>query len=89
VRPKNATEKPLPPYRIGELAGLGRVSRQTVHNYVVLGLLVPAACTGGGHRRFDETSRRRLDLIARLLRRGYTLRDIRELFQERWDARPS
>jgi len=89
--PSPAAPPPAAPprYRVGELARLGRVSRQTIHNYVVLGLLVPAGCTPGGHRLFDEMARRRLELVARLLRRGYTLRDIRELFRERWDARPS
>jgi len=67
-------------YRIGEVARRARLTRQAIHNYVVLGLIRPARTTPGGQRLFDREVFGRLRLVARLNRSGYTLRDIREIF---------
>ena len=66
--------------RIGDLARKSGLSRQALHNYVLLGLLEPSGRTPGGHRLFGEEAARRLELIARLCRSGYTLQAIRETF---------
>ena len=70
------------PVRIGELARATGLSRQALHNYVLLGLIAPAGRTAGGHRLFDAEAFRRIGLIGRLCRSGYTLRDIREIFMQ-------
>ncbi len=69
--------------RSSELARQVGVSRQVVHEYTTLGLIVPARRTTGGHRLYDESAVRRLHLIRDLIESGYTLRDIRATFFRR------
>jgi len=78
----------VPPklYRIGEIVEHVGISRQTVHNYAIMGLLQEARWTPGGHRLFDETVFQRLRIIADMKSRKKSLQDIREYFQ-RLDAR--
>jgi DNA-binding transcriptional MerR regulator len=63
-------------FKIGDVMRQTGLSRQTVHNYTVLGLVSEASRTEGGHRLYDaaavETLRR---VIA--LRRALTLSEIR------------
>ena len=75
-------------YRIGELAEMAlcvtktivlRVSRQIVSTYCMYGLVQEAARTPGGHRLFDASTARRIQLI-RELKQRYTLGEIREIF---------
>jgi DNA-binding transcriptional MerR regulator len=73
-------------YRIGEVATATGLSRQTLHQYVLLGLLEPAATTAGGHRCFGAGVFRRLDEI-RVLKRDRTLAEIREHFRARAGSR--
>jgi len=61
------------------------MSRQTVHNYAIMGLLQEARWTRGGHRLFDESVFERLRVIADMKSRKRSLHDIREYF-ERLDA---
>ena len=68
-----------PLYRIGELADLAGVSRQVVSTYCMYGLIQEADRTPGGHRLFDASTARRIQLI-RELKTRYTLREIREIF---------
>ena len=65
--------------RISEAAQAAGVSRQTVEYYIMLGLIVPIRTDSGG-RRFDTALVRRIRLIRRLNRSGYTLRSIRETY---------
>ena len=41
-------------YRIGELVSYTPFSRQTIHNYTIMGLLREAERTEGGHRLYDQ-----------------------------------
>lgn len=64
----------------GEVARRAGVSRQVIHEYTLLGLILPAERTPGGHRLYEEKVIRRLRLIRDLVQSGYTLRDIRTTF---------
>jgi DNA-binding transcriptional MerR regulator len=66
-------------YRIGELVNCTPFSRQTIHNYTIMGLIREAAWTEGGHRLYDESVFEKLSEIIRL-RKTKTLTQIRELF---------
>jgi len=69
----------VPPklYRIGEVAGHTGVSRQTIHNYTTMGLLQEFKWTDGGHRLYDVSVFRRLDVILELRARRVPLERIR------------
>jgi len=73
-------------YRIGEIVDYVGVSRQTIHNYAIMGLLHEARWTTGGHRLFDEGVFHRLRMIAELKAHRKSMQEIRECFQ-RLDAR--
>ena len=64
-------------YRIGELIQYTPFSRQTIHNYTIMGLIHEAAWTEGGHRLYDETVFGRLSKIIEM-RKTKTLTQIRE-----------
>ena len=74
-------------YRIGELVSYTPFSRQTIHNYTIMGLIREAAWTQGGHRLYDESVFERLSEILRL-RKTKTLSQIREILgkEESHDA---
>src|SRR6185503_19881963 len=65
-------------WSIDELAALVGVPTRTVREYRTLGLIEPAR-RQGRVGRYDESHRRRLELIARLQARGYSLAAIRDL----------
>lgn len=67
-------------WKAGELARRTGLTRQSLHQYVLLGLLVPVEMTRGGQRLFSADAVERVKLIRSLLANGYTLRDIREIF---------
>lgn len=79
---KNQTSEDL--LQIGDAAKKAGVSVQTVQNYIMLGLLNPAARTQGGRRLFDKQTIERIMLIRTMNKNGYTLRGIRELFAQRF-----
>jgi hypothetical protein len=72
--------RPRPPklYRIGEVVSYSGLSRQTVHNYTIMGLLHEAQWTEGGHRLYDESVFARLDEVVELKSQGKSLVEIRE-----------
>jgi hypothetical protein len=74
--------RPIPPklYRIGEVVEYSGMSRQTIHNYTIMGLLHETQWTGGGHRLYDESVFGRIDKIAELKAGEKTMQDIREYF---------
>ena len=79
---KNDTlQVPAKLYRIGELVTYTPFSRQTIHNYTIMGLIREAKWTEGGHRLYDESVFRRLSEIIRL-RKTKTLSQIREILIE-------
>lgn len=76
---KNKTlQVPAKLYRIGELVQYTPFSRQTIHNYTIMGLISEAQWTEGGHRLYDESVFERLSTIINL-KRTNTLSEIREI----------
>jgi hypothetical protein len=63
-------------YRIGEVVDYAAVSRQTIHNYTVMGLIRESGWTRGGHRLYGEAVFERLDRIAELRAENRSLREI-------------
>ena len=74
-------------YRIGELVNYTPFSRQTIHNYTIMGLIREAKWSEGGHRLYDESVFERLSEILRL-RKTKTLSEIREALRTK-DGRDS
>ncbi|MBW8034333.1 MAG: MerR family transcriptional regulator [Planctomycetes bacterium] len=65
-------------YRIGEIVTNTPFTRQTIHNYTVMGLIQESDWTKGGHRLYDESVFERLSLIMNL-RNNKTLAQIRKI----------
>jgi DNA-binding transcriptional MerR regulator len=65
-------------WSIDELAAIVGMPTRTVREYRTLGLIDPPRMEGRVGR-YDESHRRRLELIARLQERGYSLAAIRDL----------
>ena len=65
-------------YRIGEIVAHTPFTRQTIHNYTVMGLIRESDWTKGGHRLYDESVFERLSLIMNL-RSNKTLAQIRKI----------
>ena len=65
-------------YRIGDLIYYTPFSRQTIHNYTIMGLIREAQWTEGGHRLYDESVFERLSRIIEL-KRTRTLWEIRRI----------
>jgi len=72
-------------YRIGELVRYTPFSRQTIHNYTIMGLITEAQWTDGGHRLYDESVFRRLSRIIEL-KKGKTLLEIRQILNQETDS---
>lgn len=72
-------------YRIGDVVRCTPFTRQTIHNYTIMGLIQESGWTEGGHRLYDESVFERLSRILEL-RKTKTLAEIRELLhQERME----
>lgn len=73
---------PAPPklYKVGEIMRHTGLSRQTIHNYTMLGLIRPAERTDSGHRLYDEKVFDRLRKI-KLLTVHRTLDEVREILE--------
>ncbi len=69
---------PIKFYRIGELVRYTPFSRQTIHNYTIMGLIHEAQWTAGGHRLYDELVFQRLSKIMQL-KKTKTLFEIRQI----------
>ncbi len=68
-------------YKIGEVMEATRLSRQTIHNYTVAGLIDEAKRTPSGHRLYGEDVFDRLEKIKVLQEKNYTLMQIKKLFE--------
>ncbi len=64
-------------YRIGEVMRCTGLSRQTLHNYTVFGLITEEERTEAGHRLYGEDVFPRLSRIEELKSQRKTLREIR------------
>ena len=69
---------PVKLYRIGELVNYTPFSRQTIHNYTIMGLIRETKWTEGGHRLYDESVFKRLSQIMHL-KKTKTLIEIRRI----------
>lgn len=79
---KNDTlQIPAKLYRIGEVVNYTPFSRQTIHNYTIMGLIREAKWSRGGHRLYDESVFERLSKILRL-KKTKTLVEIREILSK-------
>lgn len=67
---------PVKLYRIGELVRYTPFSRQTIHNYTIMGLIRETQWTQGGHRLYDESVFQRLSEIIEL-KKTKSLSEIR------------
>jgi MerR family transcriptional regulator, copper efflux regulator len=74
---------PAPPkrYKVGEIMRHTGLSRQTIHNYTMLGLINPVERTDSGHRLYDESVFDRIRKIE-LLKIHRTLGEIREMLEK-------
>ncbi len=64
-------------YKIGEVMQYTGLSRQTIHNYTMLGLITEEARTPSGHRLYGEGVFERLRRIQELKAHA-SLREVRE-----------
>jgi DNA-binding transcriptional MerR regulator len=81
MKSRTDTQPIRPPtklYRIGDVIRHTPFSRQTIHNYTIMGLIREVEWTQGGHRLYDESVFDRLSRIL-ILRRTKTLSQIREI----------
>ena len=68
-------------YKIGEVMRYSGLSRQTLHNYTMLGLITPVTRTESGHRLYGADVFDRLKKIE-MLKRHRTLSEVKEVLQE-------
>ncbi len=59
------------------------LSRQTIHNYTLAGLIQEARRTPSGHRLYDESVFDRLEQIKTLQAKHYTLFQIKKILEEK------
>ena len=69
-------------YKIGEVMQYTGLSRQTIHNYTLAGLISEARRTVSGHRLYDESVFDRLEQIKVLQGKNYTLYQIKKILEE-------
>ncbi|MEC8895412.1 MAG: MerR family transcriptional regulator [Planctomycetota bacterium] len=63
-------------YKIGEVMRYTGLTRQTIHNYTVFGLITEAERTESGHRLYNEKVFSRIERIKKLKEKGKSLREI-------------
>ena len=68
-------------YKTKDILEKTGISRQVLQQYITMRLVKETERTPGGHRVFGKDSVKRIHLIKKLNRSGYTLRDIREVFK--------
>ena len=69
-------------YKIGEVMQYTGLSRQTIHNYTLAGLINEARRTVSGHRLYDESVFDRLEQIKVLQSKNYTLFQIKKILEQ-------
>lgn len=69
-------------FKIGEVMQYSGLSRQTIHNYTLTGLILEARRTASGHRLYDETVFDRIEQIKILQGKNYTLYQIKKILEE-------
>jgi DNA-binding transcriptional MerR regulator len=76
------SRKPKKFWKVGDLVRHTGLSRQTLHNWVQLGLITEATQTESGHRLYDDSVFERLERIQRWKAKGKGLREIAELLSK-------
>jgi len=74
-------------FKIGEVMEYTGLSRQTVHNYTLAGLIQEARRTASGHRLYDESVFDRLEEIKTLQTKNYTLMQIKKLLEQKQSSK--
>lgn len=69
-------------FKIGEVMQYSGLSRQTIHNYTLAGLIQEARRTVSGHRLYDETVFDRIEQIKTLQGKNYTLYQIKKILEQ-------
>ena len=69
-------------FRIGEVIRHSGLSRQTIHNYTMLGLIEERTRTEAGHRLYGEEVFGILGRIQDLKKQGRTLKEIKRILRE-------
>jgi DNA-binding transcriptional MerR regulator len=67
-------------FKIGEVMQYSGLSRQTLHNYTMLGLITEEERTQSGHRLYGEDVFERLERI-KSLRKTRSLKEIMQLLK--------
>ena len=65
-------------FKIGEVMRYTGLSRQTIHNYTMMGLITEEERTESGHRLYGEEVFERLERI-QSLKNSKTLKEIRQI----------
>lgn len=81
----NKFHLPAKLYRIGDLVRYTPYSRQTIHNYTIMGLIRESQWTEGGHRLYDESVFEKLEKITQL-KKTKTLVEIRAILNKEQPA---
>jgi DNA-binding transcriptional MerR regulator len=91
MRQNDKREFTTPPklYRIGDIVRSTPFTRQTLHNYTIMGLIEESDWTEGGHRLYDESVFQRLRRIQQLQDEQKTLSQIRDMFRMERMPQPS
>jgi DNA-binding transcriptional MerR regulator len=84
--PQGGVAVPPKLFKIGEVMRYSGLSRQTVHNYTVMGLITERERTESGHRLYGEEVFARLQRLEELKGR-MTLVEIRQLFESEGPGR--
>lgn len=71
-------DMPAKLFRIGDIVRCTPFTRQTIHNYTIMGLIQESDWTEGGHRLYDESVFERLRQIQQM-RKTKTLTEIRKI----------
>ena len=69
-------------FKIGEVIEGTGLSRQTIHNYTLAGLIQEKRRTASGHRLYDEGVFDQLEQIKTLQKKNYTLQQIKKILAE-------
>jgi len=70
-------------FKMGEVIRYSELSRQTVHNYTMLGLISERSRTEAGHRQYGEEVFEILGRIQDLKKEGRTLKEIKRILREK------
>ena len=74
--------------RVGDVASRAGVSVDTVRHYERRGVLPNVSRDGSGYRRYADDAVRRVLVIRRAIRLGFSLDELADIFRERAAGKP-